>query len=533
MSILKWGRSSAFRAGRWGFGGWVACAVLATAGLARAADSVVDAVTGGSVDSDSAAYKDVTEAAKRFVNGDLKATLSLLKDAKDAHKLLPPAEYMYAQLLIAKNEGQAAQQELEACIRLHPEDPEAYLVFADQSFANGMVTSAELLFAKAKELATTFNENAKRKRNFLIRAEAGLAAVADARENWEAAKKHYSAWLAIVDPPNANPRDPAASVPHTRLGRVLFLEDKSEDNKTGATAAYKEFVEANMCDPKSASPDILLAQLYEGAGNHKFAKLFVDKAVHQHLAADKDARLNTLLAAARWAIDTNQADEAKEYTETALKTDPNSLDAKLFRGIAARFYQDRVTAEKYLAEVYAASPGNFVASNQYAQVLAEQNSKEKRQKALEIAGMNEKAFGGQSAGQNRAQAIETAATLGWVLYQRGDITKADQVMQAIVRTNAPSADSLYYRACILQDVGKSQDAYNYVDTALKISKSFVHRHEAEEMKKSLAKVVRTTDTSDETKKEKETAPDTSSNDKAGKASTETIGPSKTGTPGGK
>src|SRR5439155_23998521 len=102
------------------------------------------------------------------------------------------------------------------------------------------------------------------------------------------------------------------------------------------------------------------------------------------------------------------------------------------RGVAARLFKDTPTAEKYLQEVFMASPSNFSASNQYAQVLAEQLGKEKRQRALDIARINQKMYGGQT----NQQGIEAAATLGWVLYQMGNINEADRVMQAIINTNA-------------------------------------------------------------------------------------------------
>ena len=90
--------------------------------------------------------------------------------------------------------------------------------------------------------------------------------------------------------------------------------------------------------------------------------------------------------------------------------------------------------------------------------------------------MNDKMFGGQTR-----QGIETAATLGWVLYQMDNITQADQVMQAIVQTGSPSADSLYYRAMILEKVGKTEDAIKYLKAAVAVSPSFVHRREAKAM----------------------------------------------------
>jgi tetratricopeptide (TPR) repeat protein len=503
MSIFNRGLASigSARGERQRFGWLAPCGLLGllaagawmvSVGSARAADSstatsnAVEALIGDAVDTSSGNYKEVADAVKRFNYSDIDAARALLKTAKAEHKLLPPAELMLAKLLAAANQGQAARQELENCVKLHPEDPETYLIFGDQAFSERRFTDAALLFAQAKTSAATFTENKKRQRNFQIRAEAGLDLTAEAREQWDDAKAHLEAWLVI---------DPKSASAHDRLGRVLFKKDTSDDHADGAKAAYKEFNEAVSDDSQSISADIALAQLYEEAGKHDRATRFIALAVKQNLPAAPEAKLATLLAAAHWALESDQPTEAREYAEMALKAKPDSLEAKFLRGVAARLLKDTAVAESSLQEVYMASPMNFAASNQYAQVLAEQNNKDKRQKALEIAKINDKMFGGQ----NR-QGIETAATLGWIYYQMGQINQADQVMQAIVKTGSPSADALYYRARILQDVGKTEEAVNYLKTALGISKAFVHHKEAKDMLAKLNSQLGN-DTSDDTSKE--------------------------------
>jgi predicted Zn-dependent protease len=508
------------------------CAAMMSAGKVHAADTMVVNLIGNAVEVDDAhPYKEVSDAIVRFTRSDLEGAEALLEKAKNKYKQLPPSEVMLAKMLSqVQNQGAAVRAQLEKCVKLHPDDPEAYIIFGDQALSEGRLTDAGLLFAQGKAIAAKFTENKKRQREFQTRAENGMALVAESHENWDDARAHLEAWLAI---------EPKNATAHNRLARVLFRADKSDDKKAGARAAYSELKAAVEAEPKSMSPDIGLAMLYEEAGKHQDdqthedAVTFIRRAV-TNLPSDTDTRLATLIAAARWALETDQPNEAKEYSDMALKIQPDSPEAKFLRGVAARLFKDTATAEKNLQEVYTAFPMNFAASNQYAQVLAEQNDKKKQQKALEIAEINEKVFGGQNGGQNR-QAAETAATLGWVLYNQGQINQADKVMQAIERAGASSPDSLYYKARILEAAGQPENAVKYLKTALTLSKAFVHHRDAQGMKDKLEAQLGTGSLSDNSKESSDSSKGTSSKDDSAPKKTttdtepgkSTIGPTTT------
>src|ERR1700730_10359329 len=245
MSIFKRGGSLACNVSRWGLLGILAgCAGLVSAGHARAADPALEALIGNAVDTSAGDYSDVTKAMTRLNRGDLEGARFNLEKAKKEHKLLPPAELMLAQLLAMANQGAAVRAELENCVKLHPEDPEAYLIFGDQALTDRRFTDAGLLFAQGKIVAAKFTENAKRQRNFQIRCENGLALVAEAREQWDEAKARLEAWLAIAQ---------TSAAAHDRLGRVLFKADTSDAKDAGARKAYEEFQAAVKADPKAIS----------------------------------------------------------------------------------------------------------------------------------------------------------------------------------------------------------------------------------------------------------------------------------------
>ena len=77
---------------------------------------------------------------------------------------------MLANLLIDVGQAAAARAELEKAVHLYPQDPEAYVRMAELDAADGRVTEAGLLYAKAIDLADMFSESPKRRRQVQFRA---------------------------------------------------------------------------------------------------------------------------------------------------------------------------------------------------------------------------------------------------------------------------------------------------------------------------------------------------------------------------
>ena len=98
-------------------------------------------------------------------------------------------------------------------------------------------------------------------------------------------------------------------------------------------------------DPKAIKPDVAMGQLFEqaameaqAAGNNANFKDYRGRAKTFFERATKPpADLNSLLAAASWALQTNQFDIAKQYAEAAMNKDPDSLEAKLVVRVGGSF----------------------------------------------------------------------------------------------------------------------------------------------------------------------------------------------------
>ena len=188
-----------------------------------------------------------------------------------AHAELPPSRVLMAYLVVSNNAVAAAHNELESVVVELPADPEAYAMLADLAFQDQRRAEAELLFARSLRLAEGMKDNPKRKARLLGRAHAGLAALAEAREQWPLALDHLAAWLKA---------EPASAAAHQRLGKALFHQSKAKE-------AYQEFQAAAKTDVTAgpASAELSLADLYEQAGDQASAAKMMAAAVKRATAS--------------------------------------------------------------------------------------------------------------------------------------------------------------------------------------------------------------------------------------------------------
>jgi tetratricopeptide (TPR) repeat protein len=217
--------------------------------------------------------------------------------------------------------------------------------------------------------------------------------------------------------------------------------------------------------------------MYEQAKDRPNASKSIGYAVQKN---PKDLAVH--LQAARWAMVTNQLNEAQRYADKALQIDPKSLEAKILRGGIARFTGDLKTAETYLEQAVAQAPANIDASNQLALVLADQDDKDKKDRALQIAELNLRA----TTQGDRANP-EIAATYAWALYRLGRTAEAEQLLGKIFSAGAISPDTAYYVGRILQDRGKTDNAIKVLESALASPNPFAQRQATTELLAQLRK----------------------------------------------
>ncbi|MFM8495376.1 MAG: tetratricopeptide repeat protein [Planctomycetia bacterium] len=415
----------------------------------------------GKAVSDDAQNQEVTGAINRFRDRDIDGCRAILERVKSNNPKLPPPGVMMAMLWLSVNQLGPARAELEDCVIKFPKDPEPYLMMGDLAFQDRRVTDADMLFREATRLAGEYTENAKRKRDFDIRCNAGSAAVAEARKQWELAQKHLQAWIDL-DPDNASA--------HQRMGIVLFQLSKP-------TESLEQFREAKKLDQKAVQPELAMARLYDDSKKRDTAKKLIEAAIKE---APKDPAV--LLAAAQWYLGQNDLERAKAISEDALKLDAKSLEGRVVRGAIARVARDYATAEKFFYDAHVQSPGNFPASNSLALVLIESDDKDSRQRALEMAEANVAMHR-----ENSPQQVNALTTLAWVYYKLGRREDAEKILAQITQNNALTTDGAYYVAKLLSDRGEKDRARKILEEVLANEPMFATRPDAVDLLAKLKK----------------------------------------------
>lgn len=424
-----------------------------------------------------AKYPEVREAATKFSQRDFKGAEETLSAAKSAHPELPPAGVMLGKWYGQIKNSLAARTAYEMAARDEPNDPEPYVVFGENALRQRRFTDAALLFEKAVEVCNNYQADATRKRLMALRANAGVAAVAAARERWGIAEASLRKALALDE-------DNVTLL--ARLGRVHFKqgmtkEQNSPEQKKLFNDAYKLFQDIYTKAPdKTGRAEINMANLYQEVGKEENAHQLVK------LAIERDpGHLNTQLAAAQWALATGRADLLKECAEAAQRIDSEKLQTQVLVGFLSRLEGDYPAAEAAFEKALAKSPNSALALNQMAIALIEQlDDEEKQRKAAQYADMCNRIYNDRSQMTGR----EALVTSAWVLYRLGRVPEAAQKVEQALSAGGVGPEAAYFSAVILNERGRKEVAKALLERTLKDNKRlFPNRAKAATLLEELSK----------------------------------------------
>lgn len=405
---------------------------------------------GDAVSLSNKKYPDVESAIKRFTNRDGKGAMEYLERAKNKNPKLPPASFMMAKMQLLTGNNQAVRLLLEKTVIDEPDDPDAYLVLADQAYRSGRTTESYALFTMVKPLIEKYSSNAKRKKNFEIRLLAGLSAVAGRRQQWDKSYDYLKKWTEL---------DPESAAAQARLGLSLFHMDK-------ATEARNAFTKARELDSKLPHPYISLAKLFSSEGDEEKARKSYERAYKEESSNEQTAQ-----SYAEWLIIQGKLDQAEKVSAALRKQSPKSVAALLLDGIVAYMRSDTDSAVDTLQEVLVEDPGNARATDLLALIMIESDSVREQERALSYAKINADRY------PNTALANITKA---WVLYKLGRKQEAFQSLQKGSQAGQLQADSMFLIAKIMAGENQEQKAMEALEKGLAQKAGlFVFRNEAQ------------------------------------------------------
>ncbi len=406
---------------------------------------------GDAVSLSNKEYPEIEKAIQRFRNSDAAGAMEYLKSAKEKYPKLAPVDVMMAKMQLLVRNNRAIQFLLERAATVNPDDPEAYLMLADQAFAGQRTTESLALFDYAEPLVEKFSGNNKRKRNFNIRVLAGRAAVAERRGQWEQASQLLQQWLEI---------DPENAMAHTRMGIVLFRLDRSKES-------LAEFTKAHDINPDVAHPFVSLGQLFYADGDNEKARKSFEKAYSENKTDDRVAQ-----AYAEWLIQQRELEKAQEISGALRSQSPDSLNALLLDGIVAYMQGQTDRAEQTLQKVLSLDPRNARATDLMALLLIQSDKVSDKERALQYAQNNAERY------TNNAQANVTRA---YVLYELGRKPEAQKALaKAGKMTIQP--DATYLIAKILVAEGQNDQAIEALKKIVAQKTGLIiFRQEAEEL----------------------------------------------------
>jgi tetratricopeptide (TPR) repeat protein len=392
---------------------------------------------------------EIDRAIERFKKGEYETCLGLLKTATANRPDMFPPRLLFAKICLVMDQPAMGRAALERAAVESPDLPEVYLVFGRLALQDNRLTDARLHFDKAKALTASGNWSERWKHDFLVDIHSGFASLAEQRQDWPDVAANLAAWTQL-EPKNGRARQ--------LLAAALFRQGQQQK-------ALAELEQAAKDDPSLEPPAIVMGRLFTETKDLKKAAEWLEYAVKT--TPDKPA---VHLAYARWLLEQDNAERAKEEVEIAAHLDPQSQETKGLRGLIAWQLKDYQTAEQFFQALHVESPGSEWVNDLWALSLVEQPEPAKRQRAAQVVQLN------SSLHPNSPEVLTTG---GWVEYRLGQLDRAEQHLRTALASGQGSSETAYFLARVLADRQKNQEVPGLLKVSLDAPGRFAFRAEAQ------------------------------------------------------
>lgn len=398
------------------------------------------------------------EAFEKFSRSDIAGALDdLNRLAADDPMMIPPRLVLAQWFTQAKNPS-AVRLCLEKAVEETPDDPEAYILLAENALRQGGWAAADLLLGQAEILLEEEETvpNPQRRHSLTVSLRKNEVVLCQARENWTAMQRY------LADLWKLGEKSPETC----KLIGVSFFH-------LGDTAKARQwFAQGYKISPETElSADEMMARLYLAAGDRSRAQ----EALGAALKANPDSQTALYLSLVI-ALGGDDAARVKALAERLRAADPQDPAAIRTCGIAALYLGDYARAEALFREGLRRQPENTEIQNGLALALSEQSDPEKLRQAVQIAAAIQ-----QKESDNR----EYLATLGWALYKSGETDRALEILQQTAADGKVNSQTAYYMGEVLYAKGRTEDAKRILTASLSGTAPFAKRAAAEELLKKI------------------------------------------------
>lgn len=392
----------------------------------------------------SGAQRELELALTHFREGRPDDCLAALQAGRKLAPTLPPAELMFARLLVKSGNAPEALRRLDRLAMTESAEPEVFVTLGELALQQGRLTDAWLQFEHAASTPPPTKWDAQRLTAFRNELSQRQGETAERREDWTAAEQIYRDWSG---------REPKSAPALLGLGRALLAQNQIEP-------AVELFRQARQIDPQTPAAESVVALIF-ARRNDERAEVWFGKAIASDIV-DVPIRLEF----AHWLIERDRAAEAE--TQLAAMPGDSAADPRrqFLRGLAARCRGDLDAAQNLFATLQRDNPADWAAANQLALVLIERTDEALRVRAAQLAEVNLK----QSP--DRATALATA---GWVQLRLGDLAAAEKLLQQSLTAATPAPATRYYVSRLLAAQGRTAEAEKWRLEALEQPGLWVER----------------------------------------------------------
>ncbi|HET8576980.1 MAG TPA: tetratricopeptide repeat protein [Methylomirabilota bacterium] len=216
---------------------------------------------------------------------------------------------------------------------------------------------------------------------------------------------------------------------------------------TEADRAAQEVVQRQGETPEAF---VFLGIIRERAGQTDEAAKAFEQALQRqphHLAAAR--------ALAALYLRTQRPAEATRLLEETANANPGTALPLLDLGVAYQSVGDPAAAERAYRQGLARDPNNVLILNNLAYLLGEDSSK-----LDEALGLAERAY------KTAPRSPAVADTLGWLLYQKGDLNRSETLLTQAVQQAPTSSELHYHLGMVYLKQGKIAEARRELEQAL-------------------------------------------------------------------